>query len=342
MNTFSANLRKRIPLKSKAIMLAVFASSALLNSMSAQALQVTVTIPPLAGMIAPLLDENDKIEVLLKPGVSPHGFQIKPSQLGILQSSDLLITAGTPVDAWVDKFANRIGAKQIHLAELQATERLPLRKGGVWEKKLPKMLQQSEERHDHSHGHDEHSTALSFDGHIWMSMHNAQVLVEEVTQVLSQLKPQKSQQIDMAKQQWLARLREQDQSNQQRLAPLKDKAYLVLHDAFQYFEHHYGLNGVGSVRLNPEVPPSLKRITELRSNLVSKKVQCVFQEPQFPGKQLQRLTSGTSAKIGTLDPMGTMYIMQAGGKSATFMNYDRFTEKLTDAFVDCLGHNYDR
>lgn len=313
-------------------------ASVLLVPIKALALQVTVTIPPLAGMIAPLLDEDDQIEVLLKPGVSPHGFQIKPSQLSTLQQSDLLITAGTPVDAWVNKFAGRVSAKQIHLADLTEVEKLPLRMGGVWEKKISPAMQAKLKQQTHdSHSHDGHDHGdLAYDGHIWMSMHNAQILVHETAELLKQLKPNKQAQIEQAKTKWLGRLQQQDQQNQQRLNSLKDKAFLVLHDAFQYFEHHYGLNGVGSVRLNPEVPPSLKRITELRAKLTKEQVQCVFQEPQFPGKQLQRLAGGTSAKIGTLDPMGTLYIMQSDDKKAAFMSYDRFTEKLTDAFVSCL------
>lgn len=315
---------------------ALFSLFALLVPMNVQALQVTVTVPPLAGMIAPLLDEGDQIEVLLKPGVSPHGFQIKPSQLRTLQESDLLLSIGSPVDAWIEKFANRIAATQIHLADIDGVEKLPLRRGGVWEKKLPKNL--SIESTNHSHGNNTQSDEpLSFDGHIWMSMHNAQAMVNETAKRLKQLKPHKTAQIQQAKQKWLARLQQQDKLNKQRLAPLQDKAYLVLHDAFQYFERHYGLRGVGSVRLNPEIPPSLKRITELRKKLLNENVQCVFQEPQFPGKQLQRLTSGTAARIGTLDPMGTIYIMQSANKEARFMNYDRFSEKLTDAFVNCLS-----
>ncbi|BBP46535.1 zinc ABC transporter substrate-binding protein [Thiosulfatimonas sediminis] len=311
----------------------VFASSlfGFLLAAPVQALQITVTVPPLAGMIAPLLDQEDHIEVLLKPGVSPHGFQLKPSQLAVLQKTDLLLSVGTPVDAWVTKFAARIQAKQLRLADLTAVEKLPMRIGGIWEKSL------GDKHAGHDHEHDDHSNPLSFDGHLWMSMSNARQLIMQTAQVLRVLKPHKAQQIALAQEQWLAQLQAQDEQNRARLQAVQDKAFLVLHDAFQYFEHQYGLNGVGSVRLNPDVPPSLKRIAELRERMIAGKVACIFQEPQFPSKPLQRLAAGTSAKLGILDPMGTLYIKQSAEPQEAYMLYDQFSEQLTAAFVACLG-----
>lgn len=307
----------------------------------AQALQVTVTIPPLAGMIAPLLDEDDKIEVLLKPGVSPHGFQLKPSHLRILSKSDLLITAGSPVDAWVNKYAQRVAANKIRLADLTAIEKLPVRKGGLWERKPGKAVVEDEhgdhddhDQHDH-HGHDE----LNYDGHIWMSMNNARQAVRAASEWLQKQQPQKASAYRQREADWLAKLDQQDRLNRQRLQTVQDQAFFVLHDAFQYFEHHYQLKGVGSVRLNPEIPPSLKRLSELREKIQHNQVKCVFQEPQFPSKQMQRLTEGTDTKIGSLDPMGTSYLLakKGTGSQKNYLLYDRFSAYLTDSFMRCLA-----
>ena len=88
------------------------------------------------------------------------------------------------------------------------------------------------------------------------------------------------------------------------LAPVKAKPYIVFHDAYQYLERRYGLQAVGSVTLSPDVPPSARRLTELRRKITDLKAACVFAEPQFTPKIITTIIEGTAARRGTLDPLG--------------------------------------
>ena len=65
-----------------------------------------------------------------------------------------------------------------------------------------------------------------------------------------------------------------------------------------------GGNAVGSISINPEVPPSGKRLSELRRKIMSLVAVCVFAEPAFDTRLVDNLVEGTSARIGTLDPEG--------------------------------------
>ncbi|MBN2646173.1 MAG: zinc ABC transporter substrate-binding protein [Thiotrichales bacterium] len=312
-------------MKKMTFVLAAICASAL--ALPAAAVQITVTIPPLAGMIAPLLEPEDRIEILLKPGVSPHGFQLKPSHWQSLQNADLLLRVGSPVDAWVNKPAQGISATHLALSELAGVQTLPIRQGGLWEKKM----------HSHSPEEGGEHSALRYDGHLWMAPHNAELMVRAASAWLQKQSPEKAGLYQQREQAWLAKLQEQDQQNQQQLAEVRNMGFLVLHDAYQYFEAHYGLKGVGSIRLNPEVPPSLKRMQALRARVQESDVQCVFQEPQFPTKQVEALTAGTSAKIGMLDPMGTQYLLaEPKARAQGFLYYDDFTRYVTRSLTECL------
>lgn len=298
------------------------------------ALQVTVSIPPLAGMIAPLLDDEDTLQVLLKPGVSPHGFQLKPSQLWQLQDSDLVVSVGTPVDGWLEKSLVHVKAPVTRMSALNNIETLPVRRGGLWEK------HDSGERHsahheEESHEHDAVHPVLGYDGHLWLSMNNAHQLIEAAALQLQQLKPEAEERIAERTRVWLLQLSELDRQLKARLAAFSDVPFIVLHDAYQYFEHHYGLNGVGSIRLNPDVAPSLKRIQSLRQSIHEQNVRCVFKEPQFPEKRIRAVVSGSEVKLGSLDPIG-VYDEQGKLISAPFMRYDRLLIHLAEAFEACL------
>ena len=88
------------------------------------------------------------------------------------------------------------------------------------------------------------------------------------------------------------------------LETIKNKPYIVFHDAYQYFENMYGLNAVGSILLDPEIPPSPKRIIQIRSKIKTSNPNCVFKEPQFRAKIVNTVIEDTNVKVGILDPLG--------------------------------------
>ena len=305
------------------------------------ATQVTVTIPPLASMIAPLLDKDDQLTVLLPDGQSPHGFALRPSHLKAISQADLVVQIGSPVDAWAAKSIARFAKQSIAMADLPGVEKRPIRQGGLWEKKLPKIDQdvsahphnEQDDHHEHKAAHDHDHSAFHYDGHLWMSVVNAELMIKAVSAKLQQLNPEQKQQIAQRTRVWLQQIADAKQQTQQRLQAVSDKPFMVLHDAFQYFEHSFGLNGVGSMRLNPEVQPSLKRLLQLRQIIREQQVVCIFKEPQFPDKQVLSLAKGGQLQVGELDPMGSTY----KNSNEAYLPYSRFIEKLGEQFYQCLA-----
>ncbi|WP_319379867.1 metal ABC transporter solute-binding protein, Zn/Mn family [Thiomicrorhabdus sp.] len=297
---------------------------------AAQAINITVSIPPLAGMIAPLLDEEDQMQLLLTPGASPHGFQLKPSHMQSLHNSDLVVTVGTPVDAWAQKIKVPVERK-LNMAELEGIETLPFRAGGIWQKGTHVHSEEDGHVH-HAEAERDRKKMPSYDGHIWMSVDNARLLIAEAARKLQRLKPGSADDIQRRADEWLAKIALRDEQIKQSLQPYREVPFLVLHDAFHYFEHRYGLNGVGSIRLNPEIAPSLKRILELRKRVQNGQVQCIFKEPQFPEKRISAVTRGLDVGTETLDPMGITYAPD--GKA--FSGYDRFIGELARHMQNCF------
>lgn len=312
-------------------------------SVPVYAVNITVSIPPLAGIIAPLLDENDQISVILKPGASPHGFQLKPSDLRGLQSSDLIVWVGSPVDSWMQKTITNLDKANVNLAKISGIETYPVRKGGLWEVHHHHELGEKDEHeghedHEDHEDHESHSAKelLSIDGHLWMSYKNSLLLVKVVSKQLQQLKPNQTDQINQTTQAWLNKLQQTHKRIQQQLLPVKNKPYMVLHDAYQYFEKQYGLNGIGSIQLNPSITPSLKRVAKIRAKIKQGAVKCVFKEPQFPEKRVLAVTKGLDVQVGSLDPMGIVSEEFQQKNQQDFMNYDLFMIQLSHQFIDCL------
>ena len=126
------------------------------------------------------------------------------------------------------------------------------------------------------------------------------------------------------------RLDELDRSLEDRLATVADRPYVVFHDAYQYFEHRYGVKAVGAITINPTVRPSAQRLAEIREQLEQLDAACVFAEPQFEPTLVETVIEGTSAQTGVLDPLGAA--LDAGPDQ-----YFRLMNGLADSLVDCLG-----
>ena len=88
------------------------------------------------------------------------------------------------------------------------------------------------------------------------------------------------------------------------LAPVKDKPFVVFHDAYQYFEARYDLSAVGSITVSPDRRPSAKRLSAIRAKIAGLNAACVFSEPQFEPTLVRTVVEGTKAKTGVLDPEG--------------------------------------
>ena len=114
------------------------------------------------------------------------------------------------------------------------------------------------------------------------------------------------------------------------LEPVKDKPFVVFHDAYQYLENHFGLNAVGSITVSPEVQPGAARIAELRDKIKELDAVCVFSEPQFEPRLVATVIEGTGARTGVLDPLGADL---ADGPDLYF----EMMRANAKALADCLG-----
>jgi zinc transport system substrate-binding protein len=89
------------------------------------------------------------------------------------------------------------------------------------------------------------------------------------------------------------------------------------------------LSPMGRLSVNPEIPPGVQRLHQIRTQLVEQKAVCVFAEPQFRPAIINAVAQGTTVRTSTLDPLG-------GGIALTKDSYVNFLSHLTSQYVSCL------
>ena len=168
--------------------------------------------------------------------------------------------------------------------------------------------EKAEKDHDHDHeetagGHEGHDHG-EFDVHVWLDPVNAKALVHEIEEVLVEADPKNAEKYEANAKAVSAKLDSLVGEVSATLEPVKDKGFVVFHDAYQNFENRFGLSAVGSITVSPEVIPGAERVSEIQSKVKGLRATCVFSEPQFEPKLVTTVTEGTSAKTGILDPLG--------------------------------------
>ena len=166
----------------------------------------------------------------------------------------------------------------------------------------------AEDKHDdhaeHADGHEGHEHG-SFDPHVWLDPVNAKALVHEIEEALVEADPTNAEKYEANAKSVSAKLDSLVTEVTAQLEPVKDKGFVVFHDAYQNFEKRFGLSAAGSITVSPEVLPGAERVSELQARVKKLEAACVFSEPQFEPKLVATVTEGTSAKTGVLDPLGT-------------------------------------
>ena len=123
-----------------------------------------------------------------------------------------------------------------------------------------------------------------FDSHIWLDPDNAKVIGAHLAQVLSAHYPEHAAQFSAN----AARLAENIDALTAELEtatrPLRDKPFIVFHDAYGYFDVRFGLDAVGSITISPDVQPSAKRLTELRQKIRALGAVSAFSPSHFSSR----------------------------------------------------------
>lgn len=285
--------------------------------------KVIASIKPVHSLVAGVMAGLGTPVLLIKGGASPHDYSLRPSDVQRIQEAQVVFWIGAGLESFLARPLQNAKARQVALLEAPGVERLAIRAGGAWE--------EHEEQHD-AHDHHEDSSHSRIDPHIWLDPRNALALVRQIGAVLGEVDP--VHRADYAKNAAALseRLLELDRTLGNQLAPVRNKPYIVFHDAFQYFERRYGLAAVGSITVSPEQRPGARRIRDIRERVVSNQVLCVFSEPQFEPALVQVLIEGTPARSGALDELGAA--LPEGPEA-----YFQLLNFLADALRACLGAN---
>ncbi len=263
--------------------------------------QVIASIMPVHSIAAAVMGDSGRPELLLKGRQSEHTSSFTASQLSKLGRAGLVFIVGHRLEAKLAQIGGgeAVGGKQfVELAKATGVRTHKVREGGAWE------------AHEHDHeegeaGHDDHAEgALAFDPHIWLDPENGKAMAAAIATELAKIDPANAATYAANAARLASGIDAASNEIASDLAVVRDKPFIVFHDAYQYFEKRFGLRAVGSIANISGASPSAQRLNEIRDKLRATGAVCVFREPQFDGKFVDAVIEGSSARSSVLDPLG--------------------------------------
>jgi len=288
--------------------------------------RVVASIKPVHSLVSAVMAGVGEPALIVKGAASPHTYSLRPSDAAALENADIVFWTGHGMELFLANALDTLSpqAEVVELAESPGIALLPVREGGAFE-----PHSHGDEGHDH-HDHDHEHEHEEGDMHFWLDPQNARLMVSRIATVLAEADPENAAAYDANAEAELLRLDALEAELQQTLAPLAEKPFIVFHDAYQYFEHRFGLDVAGTVTVSPDAMPGAARIDELRAKVTELGATCVFAEPNFEPAIVRTIIEGTSAKAGVLDPEGSA--LPEGPDL-----YPDLLRGLAAGLVECLG-----
>ena len=284
-----------------------------------EAPEVVASFKPVQSLVAAIMEGVGTPVLIVKGAASPHSYALSPSDAQALQDARIIFWIGDGLETFLHKAIETLpeGARSVELAEVAGLTVLPVREGGIWDEHMHEGEENAEEEHE------------PYDGHLWLDPANAKLMAAAIALELSKVDPANAEAYRMNEQRLEQKLDDLDREIALKLSPVKNTPVIVFHDAYQYFDRHYGLAGVGSITVNPELPPGARRLSEIRDKIVAQQARCVFREPNFAPSLVDTVVADTDARTGMLDPEGAA--LDAGPDL-----YFQLMRNLTEALRACL------
>jgi zinc transport system substrate-binding protein len=285
---------------------------------------VATDIPPVHSLVARVMLGVAEPGLVLPPGASPHDYAMRPSEAAALDGAELIVWMGPGLTPWLARAVDTLAgdARSLPLLEVEGTTILQYRDGPAFDSHpAPQAGEDAHASDAHAHG--------AADPHAWLDPENAKLWLGAIADALAQADPGNAGAYRDNAEAARAEIDALSAELSEKLEPLRGKPFIVYHDAYHYFGHHFGIEAAGAIAPTDAAPPGPARISAIRELIARTGAACVFAEPQFPADLIATVIEDSGARAATLDPLGAT--LEPGPEL-----YPRMLRHLATALRDCL------
>ena len=243
---------------------------------------IVTSFYPIYIMALNIVDGIDNVELSCMADNNTgclHDFQLQTKDMKTIEKADVFIINGAGMENFMNKITNEIPDLNI----INSSKDITL---------IPA-------RYAHSDVDGE------YNGHIWVSIENYKIQVQNISNQLAELDPaHKSQYIENSKK-YIEKLDKLQNDMHSALDNIKNRDIITFHEAFDYFADECNLNVVLVIEREPGSEPSASELAETINLIKKTNTNAIFVEPQYPRTSADTISAETNAVVYTLDPCVT-------------------------------------
>lgn len=264
-------------------------------SATAKPLRIMASIKPLALMVEAVAGEHASVNILVKPGQTPHDFAFKVSDRQKLSQADLLVWVGADLEPYLSALAS--GQASLSMAYV-----------------LDSLLQQSESdfhgHREHQHTPDDdlhpseiedHSAHSHGDQHFWLNPDYGVAMIRALAEQLSALDPAHQQDYRHNAEKVIEQL-------EALVAPRRENSvagsrqYAVVHRAYDHFLTYFEYPEPLVLTPVPEISPGARQLWRVGQKL--QPGDCLLVESSSPARWVDTFSQRNKLTLKQVDIMG--------------------------------------
>lgn len=217
--------------------------------------------------------------LLLPPGAEPHTWEPRPSDIGKLSTSDILIYVEAKMEPWIHDIVK--GTYNPNLSVLEVSRGLNL-------------IQIRENGHSQK--------TVEFDPHVWLDFDNAQQIVDAIAKAFIAKDPQGTEYYRKNARSYREKLQGLDRTFRQGLRNCRYRVFVVGgHAAYSYLADRYGLIQIPLYGINPNSEPTPKQLARVIRLAKEHHVKVIYFEISVSNKLAKVIAGEVGAKTSVLN-----------------------------------------
>ncbi len=213
-----------------------------------------------------------------------HDYNVTTKDAKLLDDCDVFIINGAGMELFVEDLYDSVDDLRI----IDSSEGAKLLCG---------------EEHSHGEEHGEHSHTHQYNSHIWMSVDNAAVQVENIAQGLCEVFPEYTEKIKENKKIYLAELSALKLEVLEARECIQGNEVLVFHNAYEYLAEDLGFGIHATVQTEDGAEPSSRRLAELCDDVTAHNIKALFVEPGYTGSAGDIISRETGVPVFVINPV---------------------------------------
>ena len=280
-------------------------------SLASHKLSIVCTTGIIADAVKRVGGEAVDVEALMGPGVDPHLYHARESDVQRLAEADIIFYNGLHLEGKMGQLLEWMGERVPTYAVSSVINPSELRSSGF---------------------------IKAYDPHIWFDIQLWMKVVEGIRDVLIKRDPGHAQLYRTNAENFLQELAALDAYTHKRIAEIPEKSRILItaHDAFSYFGRAYGLKIISLQGISTDSEVGVHDVMRVVEYIVNNDVPAIFAEASLPRRTIDAVVQAVEVRGKTVALGPELYSDTLGEPGTLQESYLGMVRSVVDRIVDAL------